>query len=135
MCEGVCHKIRQQTFPYPVFGRFSYMLSALVGRTIFGFCQASPVGDFERLSANIRRHVREQPDTGYWKSLLSYFVTDPFTLWGRKGGYNSHPRQFLKSFYLIRVRIVTGTAYLKSPSARGSPFGPITVSAPRQSAE
>ena len=61
------------------------MLSALVGRTIFGFCQALPVGDFERLSANIRRHVREQPDTGYRKSLLSYFMTDPFTLWGRKG--------------------------------------------------
>ena len=53
------------------------MLSALVGRTIFGFCQASPVGDFERLSANIRQHVREQPDTGYRKSLLSYFVTAP----------------------------------------------------------
>ena len=85
MCEGVCGKKKNHTFTYTVFGRFLYMLSALVRRTIFGFCQASPVGDFERLSANIRRHVREQPDTGYRKSLLSYFVTDPFTLWGRKG--------------------------------------------------
>ena len=25
----------------------------------------------------IRQPVREQPDTGYWKSLLPYFSTDP----------------------------------------------------------
>ena len=40
-------KISREAFPYPVFGRFSYILSALVG-----------LG-----SANIRQPVREQSDT------------------------------------------------------------------------
>ena len=53
------------------------MLSALVGRTIFGFCQASPVGDFERLSANIRQAVREQADMGYRKSRMTHFAAVP----------------------------------------------------------
>ena len=32
-----CRNIRQQTFPYPVFGRFSYILSALGGLTFLVF--------------------------------------------------------------------------------------------------
>ncbi len=51
-----------------VFGRFVHILSALAGLW----------------SVNIRQFVREQPDTGYRKSLLSYFATAPFIYreWG-----------------------------------------------------
>jgi hypothetical protein len=55
-----------QTFPYPVFGRFTHSLSALDGHYLKMF-----LGRFGLLviSVHIRQAVREQPDTGYRKSL------------------------------------------------------------------
>ena len=35
------------------------------------------VGWFWVMPAHIKRSVREQPDTGYWKSLLASFAADP----------------------------------------------------------
>ncbi len=33
--DGGCRSVSRKTFPYPVFGRFAYILSALVGLTLF----------------------------------------------------------------------------------------------------
>ena len=39
---------------------------------------------FGPISVQSRQPVREQPDTGYWKSLLSYFAAAP-GFWGGCG--------------------------------------------------
>ena len=33
--DGDCRSVSRKAFPYPVFGRFAYILSALVGLTLF----------------------------------------------------------------------------------------------------
>ena len=68
---GGCRKIRQQTFPYPVFGRFTYTLSALDVHYLVWFWVVCGV---LVMCVHIRQSVREQPDTGYRKCLLSYFA-------------------------------------------------------------
>ena len=40
--------------------------------------------------AHIRQPVREQPDTGYWKSLLAYFPTAPIWVEVRVVGISIH---------------------------------------------
>ncbi len=72
------------TFPYPVFGRFAYILSALVGLTFLGggrlrllgfFGVSPPISD--RLYANSRT-----PDIGKAKGPISPQPVG--TVWGRE---------------------------------------------------
>ena len=70
-----CRKISHQSFPYPVFGRFTHSLSALYGHyLIYDFASGSFLWV---MFVHIRQTVREQPDTGYRKSLLPYFTAIP----------------------------------------------------------
>ena len=65
---GDFRQISHLTFPYPVFGRFTYILSALV---VHYLERCFRVFVFEVVFAHIIRNVREQPDTGYWNSQMS----------------------------------------------------------------
>ncbi len=77
-----CRKRSQQSFPYPVFGRFTYTRFALVRH----YPRDLVIGEvFEVVSAHIKQSVREQPDTGYWKSLLTSFAADPSWFLGAVG--------------------------------------------------
>ena len=71
---------RAAGFSISVFGRFAYTLSALCGHYLGVFFGCF---GFLVMSVHIRQCVREQPDTGYWKSLLAYLGAIP----GCGGGY------------------------------------------------
>ena len=58
-----------------MFGRFTHSLSALYGHyLIYDFASGSFLWV---MFVHIRQTVREQPDTGYRKSLLPYFTAIP----------------------------------------------------------
>ncbi len=58
-----------------MFGRFTHSLSALYGHyLIYDFASDSFLWV---MFVHIRQTVREQPDTGYRKSLLPYFTAIP----------------------------------------------------------
>ena len=58
-----------------MFGRFTHSLSALYGHyLIYDFVSGSFLWV---MFVHIRQTVREQPDTGYRKSLLPYFTAIP----------------------------------------------------------
>ena len=74
-----CRSINRQPFPYPVFGRFAYTLSALNVHYLACFlCQLFSAV----MSAHIIQSVRKQPDTGYRKWLPVYAATAPYVRFG-----------------------------------------------------
>ncbi len=46
--DGGCRSVSRKAFPYPVFGRFAYILSALGGLTLFGCDRLRLIGGFGR---------------------------------------------------------------------------------------
>ena len=90
--DGNSRQISPLAFPYPSnkessrlagpslsqrFGRFAYTLSALNGHC--SFLRGDVDGD-GAMSVHIRQCVREQPDTGYWKSERTYLAAVPWFL-------------------------------------------------------